>query len=504
MTATGAMSSRLTNKAPWKAIAKWFGYICILGILVAIGFQFYPVDHPSPEFIYTRQILLKIWLPFFITAFIIASGFFQRIFGKIKGMIAIGLLLLAAFLILVPEMSEEAFYLSWRAQAGLSACWGLAGLAIGALFFLVASGLGSIGAWINCLLGSLFLGLGIGEFWFLLTAQPADWVTEDQAGSRYLSEGARPFNRGDWAAGICGSAPRKRDIGYIFAHRQLRKEQELFDVKYSMNKDGRRALPASGAVARNELLLFGCSFTFGHGLNDEDTWAYKLARDLGPDWKVENYSQSGFGAMQTLCMLENKLVQPYTAPNRFALFLAIRHQLLRNDFFLASPHYITLSNGSVEREGTPKHEMITRLQYILNGSQLARETSSFLTNVIAKDNEQFRNDFLSMLAAISKTLEEKYGAKFMVLLWPDVAELAPDLKRRGIACLELKRFLPDWDKDGGKGYLIKPPYEMHPNQVAATLLAKGIAADLKRSLEDQGKASGAKAAGVFTSAAIAP
>ncbi len=77
-----------------------------------------------------------------------------------------------------------------------------------------------------------------------------------------------------------------------------------YDVVYSV-EGGRRktsATPPEGP----ELVTAGCSFTFGHGLNDQDTWPWLLQEKL-PNYRVVNAGCMGYGTDQALLAAEREV-----------------------------------------------------------------------------------------------------------------------------------------------------------------------------------------------------
>ncbi len=82
---------------------------------------------------------------------------------------------------------------------------------------------------------------------------------------------------------------------------QARKEGS-YDVTYGIDADGLRAgnrLPAAPATVH----VFGDSFTFGEGVNDDETALHLLAERLAGRWNVRNYGVSGYGVAQMLLSL---------------------------------------------------------------------------------------------------------------------------------------------------------------------------------------------------------
>ena len=79
-----------------------------------------------------------------------------------------------------------------------------------------------------------------------------------------------------------------------------------YDVVYSIVSGRRKTAPAP--VAGPELVAAGCSFTFGHGLNDQDTWPWLLQEKL-PNYHVVNAGCMGYGTDQALLVAEREVRQ---------------------------------------------------------------------------------------------------------------------------------------------------------------------------------------------------
>jgi hypothetical protein len=102
------------------------------------------------------------------------------------------------------------------------------------------------------------------------------------------------------------------NIGWVLSSDPIRFPHRLvdekgvvqYDVVYSV-ASGRRhtsAVPVDGAA----IITAGCSFTFGHGLNDEDTWPWLLQEKL-PDHRVTNLGCMGYGTDQALLAAEREI-----------------------------------------------------------------------------------------------------------------------------------------------------------------------------------------------------
>lgn len=465
---------RLTSSS---SVKYWRIFSGAIGIVAALVLVFANANQaPSEEWLYTTEILNRV-LPFLIILALIFAIANPCKFKPTPKTITGLLFLLASCLCLaVPIFSAEAQYLPWKDQLLLSSCWSGAFICFGIFLFIAASSYGAILTWLGCIFGSLSLGLGCLELALLLTEQPADGFYDASAASQFALNGEAMHEGDNWISGVCGHSPVARDKPYAIAHKLQRYDKAFFDVKYSFNELGHRQLPRH-VDAPNALALFGGSFTFGHGLMDEATWAWRLAKILGPQWNLENYAANGFGAHQMLCQCENDLIDFGNARHRYALFLALNHHIRRNEFFPNQPHYTVDAVGDVKREGKAQYSWLASLAWQLNGSQLAREAQNLATALLLKQKQpDLVNAYLALLKKGAAILANKYNARLTVLLWPDTEYLAPELKKANIPVLFARDFLFAWETDEGARWRIDPRYEAHPNEAASMEIAKGLAA----------------------------
>ncbi|MGO9274647.1 MAG: hypothetical protein ACLQOO_31195 [Terriglobia bacterium] len=78
----------------------------------------------------------------------------------------------------------------------------------------------------------------------------------------------------------------------------------LADVIYSISQ-GKR-LTSLGPPSGPMIVTTGCSFTFGFGLNDDDSWPWLLQEHL-PDHDVVNVAAGGYGTDQALLAAERQV-----------------------------------------------------------------------------------------------------------------------------------------------------------------------------------------------------
>lgn len=455
------------------------GILGIALLVVLAVLNFLAGENSSPEFVYTVEWINIILVPLLVCIGVILAGFgFVKLTSEGRGKKLWPICcIVSAVLFLIPVFAPDYQHLRWEYQYILSGCWAGATLFAGLALFTAANYASGFAASLLCLFGSIALGFSALEIALLGSTQYADGMANLSAESRYAETEKGLPEYDSWAESRCGFTPAPPGKPLPAWHRLATFDHDLFDVKYTFNSRGFRALPQAREDAENDLILFGCSFTFGFGLEDEQTWPTLLARDLGPDWKLEDYSASGYSANQMLCMLERRLIQAPAGKHRLALFLAIGHQLRRNEFFPRTPHYRLNAKGEAEAGGNQRFVWAANLPHTFNGSQTAREIGSYITETVMKRPEKDIEIYLAMLKKSAQLLESEYDAKLIVFLWPDVANLEDRIEAMGIPVILAKPMLPKWDAsdDPGSLYKISRYYEPHPNPEAAREIASGLA-----------------------------
>lgn len=470
----------------------WISNVCVLCAAILLLLQLTMPQDASLEYVYTVKILARMGLPsLLLIAFIsriFATSFFSSLSRRWKIMTIAGV----AFL-LIPLLAPSEGQLSWRAGYLLSACWILGTLCTALALFAMAAKINNLFSGGLCFIGSLALAFSVLEGYLLLTQQPTDALLADSRHSKYvLSNQAAPSGKNLCRTSV-GDFPEASGFPVFTAQRTLKFDHELFDVRYGFDAQGRRVTPTSSVRPLAELLLFGCSFTFGHGLEDEETWPWKLGKLLGPEWRICNYAYKGFGPQQMLTRLEEGMVEDISAPARAALFLALGHQIRRNAglVYMHSVRYALREDGRLERDGFTSDSPYTVLFLLpnyFNGSQLVRHISIGITEFLAnRYHDEFTKTYIAILEKASRLLREKYNTPLTVLLWPDVEYLEAELQQQGIATLRARAMLRDWDTTKGSVYYIDPKWEKHPNSRATSELAEGLAAYFRPLLTQEGQ-----------------
>lgn len=131
----------------------------------------------------------------------------------------------------------------------------------------------------------------------------------------------------------------------------------LFDVNYTIDTNGLRVAPPwrkddlAGTV-----LFFGCSFTFGEGVKDNETLPYQVGAQSGGRYRTFNFAFEAYGPNQMLAQIEHGMVQRVvdTTP-QYAFYVAIPVHVWRVAGRTAwgghAPRYVLDADGTVHQAG---------------------------------------------------------------------------------------------------------------------------------------------------------
>jgi hypothetical protein len=136
-----------------------------------------------------------------------------------------------------------------------------------------------------------------------------------------------PERQGEEVAEIHDPDPR---LGWVLrpGARDRHRLDGNFDVEYRIDAEGFRETPSPDR-ARRTLWIFGDSYTFGFGVENEEAWPAVLARShLGDRVRVVNVGVSGYGVIQMYGRLQD--VADRLRPGDLVLFAPITEDLQRS------------------------------------------------------------------------------------------------------------------------------------------------------------------------------
>ncbi len=277
-------------------------------------------------------------------------------------------------------------------------------------------------------------------------------------------------------------------MGYIhrpnseIRHIERLENEILYDVTYSFDQYSRRVIPYPQEEKRDKfLMLFGCSFTYGNGLNDQETLGNYLAA-FG-NYYVYNYAIGGSGPHMLLSLLrERKLNKEMEAANGTLVY--VYHSLhprrtigtAMNMTWLKDTPYFEKQDGRLIRKGTLassrplRTKFLSAIKYLNEVGVLNRDFPSasrfdlsYVADILQESKKEFRSQFPE--------------GKFIVYVHPlsSIDEKLKDyLNKREIQVLEGRKYD---DKD--PRYIISP-HDRHPSAKMNEELAKEILKALKQ------------------------
>lgn len=249
-------------------------------------------------------------------------------------------------------------------------------------------------------------------------------------------------------------------------------------------------LDTYGANGKEEIWIFGCSFDYGWGLNDNQAFPW-LLQERFPEYEVVSFAQCGYGTLQSLLQLRDAFEtrgEPSIAVLTYALFHAARNTLLprwRKGFFyyntlgpLQQPYArlgrdgkLRIRMSSAEYKGWPFMRHSALIHSLEEKFDLLMEKhvirSEEVTKALIKEfaRECAERDVELVIARISFD--------------PNTAEMIEFCKREGVPTLDIS-----------VDYIMKReynllPHDNHPNDAAHRVYADRLEVCLREVLKDE-------------------
>ena len=264
-------------------------------------------------------------------------------------------------------------------------------------------------------------------------------------------------------------------------------ESGSVDVGYSIEQ-GRRATsarPAAGPL----LIAAGCSFTFGYGVDDQDTWPWLLQERLS-GFRVANVGTNGYGTDQALLAAERAASNP-ADPARVIVLGFGDFQIERNrstqaivyyPWPLAKPMFRTRGEG-VESSG------LVRFWYpgsLLDRSEFVMNVVNRLANLVNRvpDHAGARELTARLIVEFARRFEAR-GTRFVIVILPhknDQSRLSKEDREFIVERLRaagLPTLIPDYPRlpDGqlDRQRFLIPSDQYHPNRDYNIMLADQLA-----------------------------
>ena len=256
-----------------------------------------------------------------------------------------------------------------------------------------------------------------------------------------------------------------KDVGFIALPNKhvtaVRKldDRVIYDASYTTGPDSFRVVPKVENAQRC-VLLFGDSFTFGEGVNDDQTSAAQIVAKSKGQVEVKSLGIGGWGPHQFLAGLQSgRFQRAITCKPTDAVYLFIPAHTARaagrGKWDRFGPRFVVDNKGRAVRDGN-----------FNTVGKSWRELVGF-NRLTESEEEELA---AAIITEASRELERLYpGIRFHVFTWDGVtAGVIQRLKDNGVRVHTIRQIIPDYSD----AYLIAPPFEYHPTAAAYERVAE--------------------------------
>jgi hypothetical protein len=260
--------------------------------------------------------------------------------------------------------------------------------------------------------------------------------------------------------------------------------EPLYDIIYTIDKNGLRIAPP--IVSDQCILFFGGSFTFGYGVEDNQTAAWLVGESLNS--RTLNFGVSGYGPHQMLARIDSEdFTEIVDCEPTTAVYLLLSSHITRSAgrvyWDLDGPRYELNARGDVIHTGkfrdhwSPLRKKYEGAKPILNKSAAFRHYfGHWAGSSLMRDHEDEE-----LLAGIIATSEKQLKATypdivFFVVSWDGKKEKLDELindkiAARGVELHLLSETIPELrDKEARK--TIRIPHDGHPTAAGQRKIAQ--------------------------------
>ncbi len=303
---------------------------------------------------------------------------------------------------------------------------------------------------------------------------------------------------------VLGWAPQKGMLVHAFKANPEglfhHPEGALFDVTYTIDGNGLRVSPP---WRKNDLagtvLFFGCSYTFGEGLPDNETLPYQVGRLSGGRYRTINFAFEGYSPAQMLASLEHgrlKQVMDTTPTDAFYVAAPIHVWRVagRTSWGGHAPRYILTGSGAVTQAGfIDSKSLAEKLGLSYNSRIKGQLDKSALWRMLSSRDSRVTDDDIRVYLAVVRRSQElltaQYpGIRFHIILWPNqnvpqqryvYEKMRAGFLQMGYPLHLVEDILPAyWINDRAR-YILGPA-DHHPNALADQLLAEFILSSIQQ------------------------
>lgn len=252
-------------------------------------------------------------------------------------------------------------------------------------------------------------------------------------------------------------------------------DEILFDAEYGVGEKGYRLTKADES-AEDTYIFVGCSFTFGYGLNDDETFPHYFSEANGFADRVLNFAMSGDGPNQVLRDLEVNykpgLAKIEPSNVRAVVFLLIDDHASRavKPTSNTAPYYVLKNNKPVYQGPYHNPEDLGRLNTLLFSSRIVPILKERIGAGLNPFDVNYKWDLTTaMFREMNRICRERYGVPLTVAYWGDNPEVLLRFMNTELDFFQVKEaFGEELANRAIKFYL----QDGHPSAYANRLLGK--------------------------------
>ncbi len=262
----------------------------------------------------------------------------------------------------------------------------------------------------------------------------------------------------------------------------------IYNMAYHLDDHGHRVTPDSLSTNKKFAAFLGCSFTFGDGLNDDETIPFYFSKNT-KTFKGYNFGYSGYGPNQALIKLQHDSLNKIISQKDGICFYIFIHDHINRTIG-------SMSNFMINKGKAPCFE-IEDENLVYKG--LFKDAHPQRSSIYKRMGENGFCRYFNIghpfklgdkhfeltgrvLEEVSKEFQKKFSNdKFYVVMYPSINQkdyeadekIIEYLKKKKIKYLDYRKLF----NPTAKGYNI--PHDGHPTAFANDVLTKQIIKDLK-------------------------
>lgn len=317
-------------------------------------------------------------------------------------------------------------------------------------------------------LGSVLLIIAAGEAWLAT----ADFRKADEAGRIRLDK-----------VYVSSQDPV---LGYVLVPNTKRQavkyynDETVYDVTCTVDADGLRVAPPSRPDCASSVLFFGCSYTYGEGVNDDEAMPYRAGILTDGHFRMYNFGVHGYGPQHMLALIETGRVKSIVKePPQHAIYLATYpwhayRAAGKHDWVRTGPKYTLDPDGIPLRQGSfsdsdYEHPAWLWLRGHIDKSSIGHKFLSPWRPLTDADERRF----LAITRRSADLLKQEYPSlQFHVLIWGDDKSILARISEDGMDVHDVTEFAEIARRQEGSATL--HPVDSHPTPLVHTLIARYV------------------------------